>query len=226
MGAASAAKVRVIQGLYVESGTRVVLVCESSTGVWFEGNSGSEMGVRFEVSTSEQVKFIVSPAWFVGTGSGAWVRVEGAGIGTRLGFGSRVGRPAEPVSKAKVLSISGDGTEVGLLGTLDVSKVLVKLRVSPVSSAVSPLEVSSVGVEGLDFSVVFGAGVVLGPSAGNSMLITWMEGSAESTTLGQGSILELQVLTTVVHGLRSSCCSVGDVVPTLRAISEPGEDGG
>lgn len=121
---------------------------------------------------------------FEGTGSGAWVRFEGAGIGTRLGFGSRVGRPAEPVIRAKVLPTSGDGTEVGLLETLAVSKVLVRLRVSRVWVAVRISELLIVGVDGSDTEVIFGAGVVAGPSAWLSMPIIWMEGSVVSATLG------------------------------------------
>lgn len=47
-----------------------------------------------------------------------------------------------------------------------------------------------------------------------------------SKTLGLGSVLGLQVLTIGVHGARSSCCFMGDVVTTERATSEPGEGRG
>lgn len=100
----------------------------------------------------------MSPAWFVGTGSGAWVRFEGTGIGTRLKFGSRVARPADPVSRANVLSTSGEGAMVGPPGTMAVSKVLVRLTVSTVGFGVGLSEVLSVGAEGLDSEGVFGAG--------------------------------------------------------------------
>lgn len=154
--------------------------------------------------------------------TGAWVRFEGAGIGTRLGLGSGVGRPAEPVIRAKVLPTSWDGTEVGLLGTLAVSKVLVRSRVSRVWVAVGLSELLAVGVEGPDIEVIFRAGVISGPS----VLIIWMEGSVVSTTLGLGSVLGLQVLTIGVYGARSSCCFTGDVVTAGRATSEVGEGRG
>lgn len=57
------------------------------------------------------------------------------------------------------------------------------------------------------------------------MFIIGMVGSAVSTTLGPGSMLELQVLTTMVHNVRSSCCFMEDAVPTGRATSGAGEDG-
>ncbi len=149
-------------GLGAQSGTVVVLGCGFGSRIRFEDtgssawvrfvSTGSGRGVRF-VGTGSVfwVKFVVTAfgtwvrlvgtgieAWvrFEGTVAGAWVLFEGAGIGTRLGFGSGVGRPAEPAIRAKVLPTSGDGTEVGLLGTLAVSKVLVRSRVSRVWAAV------------------------------------------------------------------------------------------
>lgn len=208
---------------------RLVLVCGSDTGVRFGYGSGA--WVRFgNTGSGEEVRFVgtASGDWlrFAGTGSGARVRFEGAGIGTRLEFGSTVGRPAEPVIRAKVLPISGDGTEVGLLGTLAVSKVLVGCRVSRVRLVVGLSEVLSVGVEGPDPEVIFRVGVVPGPSAGPPMLSIWMEGRVVSTILGLGTVLELQVLTIGVHNVRSSCCFMGDVIPIGRATSEPGEGRG
>lgn len=157
---------------------------------------------------------------FEGTGAGAWVRFEGAGIGTRLGFGSEVGRLAELVMRVKVLLSSGDSNEVGLLERVAVSKVLVRSRVWV---SVGLPEVQAVGVGGPDIEVIFGAGVVSGPSAGLSMLIIWMEGSVVSTTLGLGSVTGL---TSGVHGANSSCCFMGDVVRTERATSVLGEGRG
>lgn len=71
-------------------------------------------------------------------------------------------RASEPVVRAKVLPTSGDDIEVGLLGTLAVTKVLVRSRVLV---AVGLSELLAVGVEGPDIEVIFGAGVVLGLSA-------------------------------------------------------------
>lgn len=69
-----------------------------------------------------------SGAWvrFVVTGVGFWVRLEGAGIGTREESVFEVRGPAEPVIRSKVLPTFGDSTEVGLFRLLAVSKVLVK----------------------------------------------------------------------------------------------------
>lgn len=92
--------------------------------------------------------------------------------------------------------------------------------------AVGLSEVLAVGVEGPDIKVIFGAGVVSGPSAGPSMFIVWIEGSNKSTTLGLRTITGLPVLTIGVHGVRSSCCFVGDVVTTGRATSESGDSRG
>lgn len=190
--------------------------------------TGTEFWVRFEVTNSGSwVKLvsITSGAWvrFVGTGIEGWVWSEGTGIGTRLGFGSGVGRPAEPVNRPKVLPTSGDGSEVGLLGTLAVSKVLVRSRVWV---TVGLSELLAVGVEGPDIEVIFGAGIVLGPSARPSMVIIWTEGNVVSTTLGLWTVVGLQVLTFRVQGARSSCCFMGDVVTRGRATSEAGEGRG
>lgn len=92
--------------------------------------------------------------------------------------------------------------------------------------AVGLSELLAVGVEGPDIEVIFGAGVVLWPSARPSRVIMWTEGSAVSTTLGLGSLVGLQVLTFGVQGARSSCCFMGDVVTTGRATSEVGEGRG
>lgn len=71
VGAASVARVsfecaEVRTGLNVQSGTRVVLVCGSGTGVSFEGTS-SGAWERFEVMGSERRE------GFVGTASGDWI---------------------------------------------------------------------------------------------------------------------------------------------------------
>lgn len=147
-----------------QSGTMVILGCRFGTRVGVE-DTGSGACVRFV--SSGPVKGLGSVATdsgtcvkFVGTGAGAWVRSEGAKTGTRLGFGSKL------VIGAKVLPTSGVGTEVGLLGTLAVSKVLVRSRVSRVWVVLGLSEVLAVGVEGPDIEVMFGAGVVSRPSAG------------------------------------------------------------
>lgn len=144
-------------GAWVASG-EVLWVVDTASKDWvmfaallrFVG-TGSGAWVSFEGTTIE--------VWmrFEGTGSGAWVGFEGAEIGTRLRPGCEVGRPAEPVTRAKVLPTSGDSTEVGLPRPLAASKVLVRLRVSRVELAVGLSEVLSVGV-------VFRAGVVSGSS--------------------------------------------------------------
>lgn len=77
-------------------------------------------------------------------------------------------------------------------------------------------------VEGPDFEVISGAGIVSRPT-GPSKLFIWMKGSVVSITLGLGSVLELQVLTIGVQGMRPSCCFMGDVVTTGSATSELGE---
>ena len=152
-----------------------------------------------------------------------WVWFEGAGIGTRLGLEYSVVRPSEPVVRAKVLPTSGDDIEVGLLGTLTVSKVLVRSRVLV---AVGLSELLAVGVDGPDIEVIFRAGVVSGLPTGPSILITWIEGRVVSTRLGLGSVLGLQLLTIGAQDARSSCCFTGDVVTTGRTTSEPGESRG
>lgn len=167
---------------------------------------------------------------FVDTGSrpwavpliGVWIRFEDAGIGTRLGFRSQVVRLEESVIRVKVLPPSRAGIETGLLGIVALSKVLPKLKVSRGLVAVGLSEVLAVGVEWPE--VFLWAGLVLGPSSGPSVLIIWMEGSVRSRTFGLGCVLRLQMLTIGVHGARSSCCFMGDVVPTGNATSLPGED--
>lgn len=72
-----------------------VLYCGFGTRVRFEGT-----GIEARMSSEGSVV-------------GSWVGSEGAGTGTRLRFGSGVWRPADPVIRAKVLSTSGDRTEVG-----------------------------------------------------------------------------------------------------------------
>lgn len=176
-------------------------------------DTGSRTWLKFVCTASEP--------WVIPL-TGVWARFEDAGIGTRLGFGSQVARLAEPVVMVKVLPPSGGGTETGLVGIVAASKVLVKLKGSRVLVAIGLSEVLAVGVDGPE--VIFGAGLVLGPSSGPSVLIIWMEGSVTSTTFGLGCVLRLQVLTIGVHGAWSSCCFMGDVVPTGRATSVPGED--
>lgn len=208
-------------------GTRV-RVEGNGSGAWVRFvSTGSGKGLRsVGTGSGTWVEFVgtMAGAWerLEDTGAGAWIKSEGAKIGTRLEFGSGVGRLEEPVIGTKVLPTSGVGTEVGLLGTLTVSKVLGRSRVLRVWVAVAWSEVLAVGVEGPDTEVVLGLGVVSGPS----VLITWMEGSVVSTTLGLGSVLGLPVLTIGVHGARSRCCFMGDVVATGRATSEPGEGRG
>ncbi len=198
----------------------------SSKGIWPGGwvglvGTGAGVWVRFVVSGSEAcVSFegSVIGARVKFDDTGACGEFEGAGIGTRLGFGSGVERPADPDIRAKVLSPSGDNTEVGRPETLAVSKVLVRLGdwLSGLSGSLI------VGVGGPDIDVILGAGVISGASACPSVFVIWTEGSFVST-LGLESGLRLQVLTIGTLGAGSSCCFMGDVVTTGRATSEPGE---
>lgn len=157
-------------------GKRVGFV-DTGSGAWvkFVGNASGDWvkseGIGIKACVRVDGTRTEANIRFEGTGAGAWVRFESAGIDTRLGFGSGVGRPAEPVIRAKVLPTSGDSTEVGLLGTLTVSKVLVRLRVSRVWEAVRLSEMLAVGVEGPDIDVIFGGGVVSTLSAKPSMLV-------------------------------------------------------
>lgn len=201
LGAASIATFRfsctgfgVRMGLTVES--KVSLGCGFGTKVRSEGTE-SEAGVRFDTC---------------GSGSGSSVSFVGGRIGTRLNFGATVGRSGEPDNRAKVLSTSGDGTEVGLLGTLAVSKVLGRLRVSRASVDEGVPETPAVGVSGPGIEVISGSEIASGPS----ILFNWVEGSVVSTTL------KLQVPSIGVCSAVSSCCFKGDVVPDVG----PGEDGG
>lgn len=91
--------------------------------------------------------------------------------------------------------------------------------------AVGLSELLTAWVEGPDIKVIFGAGVNLGPSAGSTMLIIWLEGSFVSTTLGLCAVFGLRVLTIGVQ-VAGSSCFMGDVVTTGRATSEPGEGSG
>lgn len=67
-------------------------------------------------------------------------------------------RPAVFGIRAKVLPTSGDDNGFGLLGTLSVSKVLIK---SSAWVAVGLLGLQPAGVEGLDIRLISGARVYL-----------------------------------------------------------------
>lgn len=124
---------------------------------WVSIGTVSEIWVRTEDTSSGP--------WitFVGTVSGP----EDAEIRKRLGFRSEKG--TTPGSNIKVLSTSGDDAEVGLVGLLAVSKVLVRWRVS-VAGGLSHM--LAVGVDGFAFEVGFGI-----KAAGPSGVFIWTEGS-------------------------------------------------
>lgn len=86
------------------------------------------------------------------------VRSGNAASTPRLGFGSKVGGPEESAVRVNILSPSGDGSDVELLGT--VSKVLVRSGVLRVWVAEWMSGLQVVRVEGSDINVVFSECVV------------------------------------------------------------------